>query len=142
MEQITHQSPRQRGYGSTSSPRNDSLKHTRKHKKGRENRTKKQITQALADRPSKRGGLSARATRTVRQRTADNPHRYGGPFGLGHGLSIKDNRTFSSEPRKTDRPRGACGLSARHPRTVRPLLRTVRNYFQPKLKTTTDRNER
>jgi hypothetical protein len=87
------------------------------------------------------GGLSARATRTVRQCAADCPHRYGGPSGLGHGLSVKDNRTSSSEPRKTDRPRGARGLSARHSRTVRPLLRTVRNHFQPKLETKTDRKQ-
>jgi hypothetical protein len=106
------------------------------------NRTMKQSTQALADRPARRGGLSARATRTVRQCTADCPHRYGGPSGLGRGLSVKTNRTTRSEPRKTERPRGARGLSARHPRTVRPLLRTVRNHFQPKLKTKMDRNER
>jgi hypothetical protein len=89
-------------------------------KEGGRNRTKKQSSQALADRPARRGGLSARATRTVRLRTADCPHRYGGPSGLGHGLSIKANRTSSSEPRITDRPRGARGLSTRHPRTVRP----------------------
>jgi hypothetical protein len=81
------------------------------------------------------------ATWTVRQCTADCPHRYGGPSGLGRGLSVKANRTSSSEPRKTDRPRGARGLSARHPRTVRPLLRTVRNNFQPKLETKTDRKQ-
>jgi hypothetical protein len=85
------------------------------------------------------GGLSARATRTVRQCAADCPHRYGGPSGLGRGLSVKANRTSSREPQKTDRPRGARGLSARHPRTVRPLLRTVRDHFQPKLETKTDR---
>jgi hypothetical protein len=79
------------------------------------------------------------ATRSVRQCTADCPHRYGGPSALGHGLFVKANRTSSSEPRKTDRPRGARGLSARHPRTVCPLLRTVRNNFQPKLETKTDR---
>jgi hypothetical protein len=86
--------------------------------------------------------LSARATRTVRQCTADCPRRYGGPSGLGRGLSVKSSRTTISEPRNTDHPRGARGLSARHLRTVRPLLRTVRNHFQPKLKTKTDRNER
>jgi hypothetical protein len=106
------------------------------------NRTKKQSTQALADRPARRGGLSARATRTVRQCTVDCPHRYGGPSGLSRGLSVKTNRTTRSEPRKTDRPRGARGLFARHPRTVRPLLRTVRKFVQSKLKIMTDRNER
>jgi hypothetical protein len=79
------------------------------------------------------------ATWTVRQCTADCPHGYGGPSGLDRGLSVKANRTSSSEPRKMDCPRGARGLSARHPRTVRPLLRTVRNNFQPKLETKTDR---
>jgi hypothetical protein len=106
------------------------------------NRTKKQSTQALADRPARRGGLSARATWTVCQCTADCPHRYGGPSGLGRRLSVKTNRTTRRELRKTDCPQGARGLSARHPRTVRSLLRTVRNFVQPKLKITTDRNER
>jgi hypothetical protein len=142
MDRITHQSPRQRGYGSTSSPRNDSLKHTRKHKKGREESNQEAKRTGTADCPARWGRPSALASRTVRQRTADCPHRYGGPSGLGRGLSVKTNRTTRSEPRKMDRPRGARGLSARHPRTVRPLLRTVRNFVQPKLKITTDRNER
>jgi hypothetical protein len=81
--------------------------------------------------------LFARATRTVRQCTADCPHRYGGPSDLGRGLSVKANRTSSSEPRKTDRPRGARGLSARRGLSA-PLLWTVRNLFQPKLETKTD----
>jgi hypothetical protein len=142
MDRITHQSPRQRGYGSTSSPRNDSLKHTRKHKKGREESN--QETKHTGS-----GGPSGQERRTVRTGHADRPPmyrglsaRYGGPSGLGRGLFVKSNRTTRSEPRKTDRPRGAHGLSSRHPRTVRPLLRTVRNHFQPKLKTKTDRNER
>jgi hypothetical protein len=89
------------------------------------------------------------AARTVRQGTADCLHPCRGlsglnrgPSGLNRGPSVNANRTSSGEPRKTDHPRGARGLSARHPRTVRPLLRTVRNFFQPKLKITTDRNER
>jgi hypothetical protein len=89
-------------------------------KEGGRNQTKEQSSQALADRPARRGGLSARATRTVCQCTADCLHRYDGPSGLGRGLSIKANRTPSSEPRKMDRPRGArdcppgtCGPSAR-----------------------------
>jgi hypothetical protein len=61
------------------------------------------------------------AARTVRQGTADCPHPCRGLSGLSHGPSVKANRTSSSEPRKTDRPRGACGLSARHLRTVRPV---------------------
>jgi hypothetical protein len=87
--------------------------------KGGRNRTKEQSSQALADRPATRGGLSARATRTVRQGNADCPDGYSGLSGLGRGLSDKANRTSSSEPRITDRPRGARGPSARHLRTVR-----------------------
>jgi hypothetical protein len=113
MDRITHQSPRQQRYGSTSSLRNDFLKHTRKHER-------------------KEGGIepkskAARLWRTVRPGGADCPHeprglsaRYGGPSGLGRGLSVKANRTSRCEPQKTDRPRGARGLSARHPQTVRP----------------------
>jgi hypothetical protein len=89
----------------------------------------------LADRPDRRSGLSARATRTVRLRTADCPHGHGRPSGLGRGLSVKANRTSRSEPRKTDRPRGARGLSAQH-------TRTVQNLAQPKLEITTDRKRR
>jgi hypothetical protein len=89
-------------------------------KEGGRNRNKEQSSQALTDRLARRGGQSARATQTVHQCTADCPHKYGGPSGLGRGLSVKANRTSSSEPRKMDRPRGARRLSARHPRTVRP----------------------
>jgi hypothetical protein len=59
MDRITHQSPRQPGYGSTSSLRNDSLKHTRKHEKERkESKQEAQLTTS--------GGLSGQAVRTVR----------------------------------------------------------------------------
>jgi hypothetical protein len=109
--------------------------------KGGRNRTKEQRRQALADCPARRGGRSARATRTVRQGTADCPHGYVGLSGLSRGLSDKANRTSSSEPQKrtvcgehTDRPPGTGGLSA-------PLLRTVGNLVQPKLKTKTDRKQ-
>jgi hypothetical protein len=110
------------------------------------NRTKEQSSQALADRPARRGGLSARATglsgllpRTVRTRTADRPT-------LSRGLSEKANRTSSSEPRIMDRPWGARGLSARHPRTVRataadcpkPLSTKARNESGSKTKTSTN----
>jgi hypothetical protein len=67
MDRIRHQSPRQRGYGSTSSPRNDSLKHTRKHKKGREESNQEANHWAS-------GGPSGHAGRTVR----DGPR---GPSG-------------------------------------------------------------
>jgi hypothetical protein len=143
MNQITHQSPRQRGYGSTSSLRNDSLKHTRKHerrRRGIEPRSKahslwRTVRPDRADRPRW-------AVRTVRPATADRPRQHRGPSGLPRGPSVKSHRTNRSDPRTTDRPRGARGLSSRHPRTVRPLLRTVRNSVQPKTKNVTDRNER
>jgi hypothetical protein len=73
--------------------------------------------------------------RTVRANTADPP-------ALRRGLSVKSHRTNKSTPRTTDYPRGARGLSARHPRAVRPLLRTLRNSVQPKLKIATGQNKR
>jgi hypothetical protein len=143
MDRITHQSPRQRGYVSTSSLRNDSLKHTRKHERrkgGIEPRSKahslwRTVWQDRADRPRW-------AARTVRPGTAGCPHPCCGLSGPSRGPSVKANRTTRGTPRTTDRPQGARGLSARHPRTVRPLLRTVRNSVQPKLKIATDRNDR
>jgi hypothetical protein len=47
-------------------------------------------------------------THHTRKRPSTGPQTTHGP------------QTSSSEHRKTDRPRGARGLSARHPRTVRP----------------------
>jgi hypothetical protein len=88
MDRITRQSTRQRGYGSTSSLRNDSLKHTRKHEKGREELNQeakhsgsggpsgqegRTVRTSLADRPSCCRGLSAHTSRTVRPCTADRP---------------------------------------------------------------------
>jgi hypothetical protein len=135
MDRITHQSPRQRGYGSTSSLRNDSLKHTRKHEKGREESNQEaKLTGS--------GGPSGQKGQTVRTGLADCPACYHGPSGLLRGPSVKSHRTNRSTPRTTDHPRGARGLSARHPQTVRSLLRTIRNSVQPKLKNVTDRNKR
>jgi hypothetical protein len=99
MDRITHQSPKQQGYGSTSSLRNDSLNHTQKHER-------------------KEGGIepkskAVRFWRTVRPGGADC-------LNEPRGLSVKANRTSSSEPRIMYRPRGARGLSATHPRTVLP----------------------
>jgi hypothetical protein len=105
MDRITHQSPRQRGYGSTSSLRNDSLKHTRKHEKGREE--SKQEAQLTAS-----GGLSGQAVRIVR----DGPR---GPSGL-LPRTVRANTT--------DRPAYAADRPLNHtepteathePRTVR-----------------------
>jgi hypothetical protein len=94
MDRITHQSPRQRGYGSTSSPRNDSLKHTWKHKKGREelNQEAKRtgscrpsgqegrtVRTGLADRPACCRGPSAPTLRTVRPCASDRPIKHTEP---------------------------------------------------------------
>jgi hypothetical protein len=79
MDRTTHQSPRQQGYGSTSSLRNDSLKHTRKKSNQR--------TKLPAS-----GGLSDQAGRTVRKGRADCPAWY-------RGLSAPLPRTVRPEPR-------------------------------------------
>jgi hypothetical protein len=143
MDRITHQSPRQQGYGTTSSFRNDSLNHTRKHGRRRRRIEPRSKARSLwrtvrldrADHPRW-------AAWTVRPATADRPRQHRGPSGLLRGPSVKDTQSQQGRTRTTDRPRGARGLSARHPRTVRPLLRTVRNSVQPKIKKATDRNER
>jgi hypothetical protein len=88
--------------------------------KGGKNRTKEQSCRPLADCPARRGGRSAKAARTVWQGITDCPHPCREPSGLSRGLCEKDNRTSRDAPRITDRLRGARGLSARHPRTVRP----------------------
>jgi hypothetical protein len=126
------------------------MKHTRKHKKGR-----KELNQKAKHKGS--GGPSGQKGRTVRTGHADRPHWPRGPSGLlprtvrtntvdcpslRRGPSDKTHRTTRDAPRITDRPQGARGLSARHPRIVRPLLRTVQNLSHGKLKATTDRNER
>jgi hypothetical protein len=143
MERITHQSQRQRGYGSTSSLRNDSLKHTRKHEKEREESNQKANHSAS-------GGLSGQAVRTIRDgsrgpsdrvpravRTlaadcpacaADHPLKQTEP-----PVANPEKRTVRGE--HADCPPGTRGPSARY-------TRTVRNFVQPKLRATTDRNER
>jgi hypothetical protein len=89
MDRITHQSPRQRGYGSTSSLRNDSLKHTGKHE-------------------GRKGGIeprnkALRLWRTVRPRGADRPHGPRGRFGLLPRTVRTHTRTI--RPCATDRPK-------------------------------------
>jgi hypothetical protein len=134
MDRITLQSPRQRGYGSTSSLRNDSLKHTRKHEKGREESNQEAKLPAS-------GGPSGQARRTVRDGRADRPAGYHGLSGLSRGPSVKANRTTRTDPRKMDRPRRPGGLSARA--TDRPLLKLgpSANRLQRKPKTKLDQNE-
>jgi hypothetical protein len=121
MDRITHQSPRQRGYGSTSILRNDSLKHTRKHEKGREESNQEAKLTAS-------GGPSGQAGRTVRDGRADRLagyRRLSAPLPRTvrpeRGPSVKANRTSRTDPRKTDRPRRPGGPSARVP--DRPLLK-------------------
>jgi hypothetical protein len=125
MDRITHQPPRQQGYGSTSSLRNDFLKHTRKHErrgKGIESKNHavslgRTVRPGGADCPQRPRGQFGQVPRTVRKGHAD---RSAG----GHGPSVKDNRTTRTDPRKTDRPRRPGGPSARVP--DRPLLSSDR----------------
>jgi hypothetical protein len=142
MERITHQSPRKQGYGSTSSLRNDSLKHTRKHERkegGIEPRNKAArfwwtVQPGGADCPQSPRGQSGQVPRTVRKDHADHPAR-------SHGLSVKANRTTRTDPRKMDRPRRPGGPSARVP--DRPLLKLgpSANRLQQKPKTKPDQTE-
>jgi hypothetical protein len=85
MDRITHQPPRQQGYGSISSLSNDSLKHTRKHERRWEELN--QGTKLPAP-----GGLSGQAGRTVRKGRADCPAGY-------RGLSAPLPQTVRPEPR-------------------------------------------
>jgi hypothetical protein len=85
MDRITHQRPRQQGYESTSSLRNDSLKHTRKHERRREESN--QGTKLPGT-----GGLSSQVGRTVRKGRVDCPAGY-------RGLSAPLPRTVRPEPR-------------------------------------------
>jgi hypothetical protein len=140
MDRITHQSPRQQGYGSTSSLRNDPLKHTRKNERKEEGiepkskaaRLWRTVRPGRADSPHGQRGLSAKVPRTVRTGTAECP-------AWAADYPIKPTEPPIANPEKrtvrgehADHPPGTRGLSA-------PLLRTVRNFVQPKLKAKTDR---
>jgi hypothetical protein len=115
MDRITHQSPRQRGYGSTSSLRNDSLKHTRKHKrrKGRiEPRNKalrlwRTVRPGGADRPHGPRGPSGLLPRTVRPYATDRPKKLTEPPEMtpNNGPSAGNTRTVHQAP--ADRPPAA-----------------------------------
>jgi hypothetical protein len=126
MDRITRQSPRQRDYGSTSSLRNDSLKHTRKHEKGREESNQetkhsgsggpsgqegRTVRTGLADRPACCRGLSAHTPRTVHPCTTDRPLKRTEPPEptRENGPSAKARRTVRAGP----------GPSATEARTVR-----------------------
>jgi hypothetical protein len=136
MDRITHQPPRQQGYGSTSSLRNDSLKHTRKHERRGEGIESKNHTVSLgrtvrpggADCSQRPRGQSGQVPRTVRKGHADRP-------AGGHGPSVKDNRTTRTDPRKTDHPQKPGGPSATEARTVRePAATKTQNQTGSKAK--------
>jgi hypothetical protein len=138
MDRITHQPPRQQGYGSTSSLRNDSLKNTQKHERRKEsNQRAKQpgsggpsgqerwiVRTGYANCTACCRGLSAPIPRTVRPRAADCLLNLTEP-----PVANPEKRTVRGE--HADCPPGTRGLSA-------PLQRTVRNLFQPKLEIKTD----
>jgi hypothetical protein len=143
MDRITHQPPRQQGYGSTSSPRNDSLKHTRKHKRRREESNQgtklpgtrglsgqvgRTVREVRADCPAGCRGLSTPVLWTVGPRAANRPLNPTEP-----PVANPEKRTVRGE--HADCPPSTSGLSARH-------TRTVRNLVQRKLKATTDRKRR
>jgi hypothetical protein len=143
MDRITRQPPRQQGYGSTSSLRNDSLKHTRMHERrkgGIEPRNKdaslwRIVQPGGADCPHGPRGQSGQEPRTVRKGHADRPARC-------RGQSVKANRTTRTEPRKTDRPQRSGGPSAQD--LDRPLLKLglSANQLQRKPITKPDRKRR
>jgi hypothetical protein len=142
MDRITHKSPRQRGYGSTSSLRNDSLKHTRKHERkkgGIEPRNKaamrwRTVRPGGADCLQRPRGQSGQVPRTVRKGHAHRPARC-------HGQSVKANRTTRNDPRKTDRPRRLGGPSARDPNYPLLKLGPSANRLQQKPETKPDQTE-
>jgi hypothetical protein len=105
MDRIAHQSPRQRDYGSTSSLRNDSLKHTRKHEKGREE--SKQEAKLTGS-----SGPSGQEGRTVRTGLGDCPACYRGPPAP---------TLWTVRPNASDRPLNHTEPTEAHhePRTVR-----------------------
>jgi hypothetical protein len=126
MDRITCQSSRQRGYGSTSSLRNDSLKHTRKHEKGKEESNQetkhsgsggpsghegRTVHTGHADRPACCRGLSAHTPRTVWPYAADRPKKQTEPPETtpNNGPSAGSTRTVRQAP--MDRPPGTRGPS-------------------------------
>jgi hypothetical protein len=143
MDRITHQSPRQQGYGSTLSLRNDSLKHTRKHerkKEGIEPRNKaarhwRTVRPGGADCPQSPCGQSGQVPRTVRKGHADRLARC-------HRQSVKANITTRKDPRKTDHPRRPGGPSTRVPDRSLLKLGPSTNRLQRKPKHKLDRKRR
>jgi hypothetical protein len=143
MDRITHQPPRQQGYGSTSSLKNYSLKHTRKHERKEKGIEPKNKTARLwwtvrpggADCPHEPSGPSAKVPRTVRTGTADRP-------AWAADCPLKTTEPPEENPTKrtvrgehADYPPGTRRLSARH-------TRTIRNLAQPKLENRTYQKRR
>jgi hypothetical protein len=123
MDRITHQSPRQRGYGITSSLWNNSLKHTRKHVRrngGIEPRNKalrlwRTVRLGGADRPACCRGLSAHTPWTVRPCVAVRPKKQTEPPETtpNIGPSAGSTRTVRQAP--ADGPHGTRGPSETSP---------------------------
>jgi hypothetical protein len=130
MDRITNQSPRQRDYASTSSLRNNSLKHTQKHerRRGESNQGTKQrgsggpsgqkgrtVRTGHADCPARCRGLSPPAPRTVRHRAADCPKKQTEPpvATPNNGPSAGSTRTVRQSP--ADCPTGTRGPSETSP---------------------------
>jgi hypothetical protein len=95
-------------------------------RKGGRNRTKEQSTQALADRPARRGGPSAQASRTVRPALADRPACSRGPSTPTPRtvrLCVADCPLKHTEPPEATREKRTVRQGRadrpRHPRTVR-----------------------
>jgi hypothetical protein len=112
MDRITHQSPRQRGYGSTSSLRNDSLKHTRKHERRRKESNKGTKLPASSR-------LSGQAGRTVRKGRADCPAWYRGLSAPLPWTVRPEPRTVRKRHQNLQRRTANNGPSAGSTRTVR-----------------------
>jgi hypothetical protein len=142
MDRITCQSSRQRGYGLTSSLRNDSLKHTRKHEKGKEESNQetkhsgsggpsvhegRTVHTGHADRPACYRGLSAHTPRTVWPCAADRPKKQTEPPETtpNKGPSAGSTRTVRQAP--ADRPPAAADCS-------KPLPTKARNQNRSKAK--------
>jgi hypothetical protein len=149
MNRITHQSPRQRGYGSTSSLRNDSLKHTQKHERGREESNQeakrtgsggpsgqkgRTIRTGHADRPACFRGLSAHTPRTVRPFAADRPKKQTEPpeTTSNNGPSVGSTWTVRQAP--ADRPPAAANCpkpcptkTQSHDRSKEKLSKNTKN---------------
>jgi hypothetical protein len=130
MDRIIHQSPRQQGYGSTSSLKNDSLKHTRKHNKGREESNQeakhsgsggpsgqegRTVRTGHADRSACCHGLSAHTPRTIRPCAADHPKKLTEPPETtpNNGSSAGSLRTVRQAP--ADRPPADVDCPKPHP---------------------------